>query len=348
MRRRMHLIAPAGSCLPFLEALGLRSAKEIAALVASCVGDDLDVTADAAILMTDEDEEAGGRTDDVARAKDLESALADDATAAIVGLRGGAWMTRILPRVDFSVLDRRRGPVAVFGFSEQTTLVNIVAGYSQGRGVHDMGPAVLAYGLRRHASKHLVAQLPDSVTARHWAAERIRGEFERFFRRVRLMIEGRWADGASFECEWLQGSLPERFEARFVGGNLTVLSTMIGSRYWRFVEPEHRWLVLEDFNDKPERMDRFLSHLTLAGYWDRCEGLLLGDFHVNDRELLGPIREMLTFHLPADRELPILHCPTIGHVWPMSPLPLNAPITLRRDEERRFVGQWNPSLLRTV
>ena len=38
------------------------------------------------------------------------------------------WMARILPDLDFSILDRRRRPLAVFGFSELTLVTRQAAG----------------------------------------------------------------------------------------------------------------------------------------------------------------------------------------------------------------------------
>jgi muramoyltetrapeptide carboxypeptidase len=127
--------------------------------------------------------------------------------------------------------------------------------------------------------------------------------------------------------------------ASFVGGNLTVLSTLLGTPFEPAIDPEGKWLLLEDYHDKPERMDRFLSHLSLAGYFRRCAGVLLGDFHIGDRDLLPTILAILDYHLPADRSLPVLSTRQIGHTWPMTPLALHTPAqVIVADKDRaRFV-----------
>jgi len=135
---------------------------------------------------------------------------------------------------------------------------------------------------------------------------------------------------------------------RFVGGNLTVFSTLIGSRYQECISPKGRWLVLEDFNDKPERFDRFLAHLTLAGYWDDCKGVLLGDFHEGQRDLSETLLAILSYHLPRGRSLPILVTSQVGHIWPMTPLPLHIPGTLEVIDESRVSIAWPASALRVV
>lgn len=342
--RRIHLIAPAGSCGKFIDQLGLNSASELTALIQRMVGDDWTVTGDDALTEVIEDEEQGGRSDDAARARDLERALADDDVAAIVSIRGGAWFARVLPRIDFSVLDRRTRPVAVFGFSELTGLVNIVGAHAQGVGIYDMGPAFLGYGLMRHAESTGAHEIAGK-TLSAWVHERLPLEVAEFFRDVVGLIQGR-PTRRPLTARLVRGTLEPHSTACFVGGNLTVLSTMIGSVYGRCVSPRNRWLVLEDFNDKLERLDRFLAHITLADWWSECSGLLLGDFHLGTTDLTPAILTLLTHHLRG-RDLPILTTNLVGHVWPMSPLPLHTELTLDRLSDSRVSLDWIPTALST-
>jgi len=343
---RFHLIAPAGSCKPFFEAIGVQSATELVALVREVVGRAYRVTGSEAILEADEDESTGGRRDDRERAGDIQQALADNETAAVVAVRGGAWFTRVLPLIDFSVLDRRTRPVAVFGFSELTSLVNVVAGSTRGLGIYDMGPAFLTYGLKRHASTRPDMHFATGPRPEEWMLSRLRSEFDLFFRDVVSMIEGRGTD-RPVQARLVRGTLPDQCEAAFVGGNLTVLSAMIGCVGDARVVPARHWLLLEDFNDKLERIDRFLAHLTLARCWDECEGILLGDFHKGYEDLTPAVLELLPYHVPPARSMPVLVTKQIGHVWPMSPLPLRLKVTLTRDGDD-YTLRWDPARLRTV
>jgi muramoyltetrapeptide carboxypeptidase len=343
---KLHLIAPAGSCKPFFDAIGIRSAAELVTLVQELIGPTCRVTGNEAILESDEDQLSGGRRDDHERAGDIQQALADDETAAVVAVRGGAWFTRVLPLIDFSVLDRRTRPVAVFGFSELTSLVNIVAASGRGLGIYDMGPAFLTYALKRHASTRYEVDSTAGPRPEEWMLSRLRSEFGLFFRDIAAMIEGRGTDRpviARLAC----GTLPDRCEAAFVGGNLTVLSAMIGPAGDARVVPTGRWLLLEDFNDKLERIDRFLAHLTLARFWDECEGILLGDFHKGYEDLTPAVLELLPYHIPPTRSMPVLVTKQVGHVWPMSPLPLQLKVTLTRAGED-YTVRWDPAALRTV
>lgn len=342
----LHLIAPASSCRPFFPAIGVGSAAGLIDVVQDCVGSGYVVSGDEALIDAEEDELDGGRQDDRRRVGDLERALGDPNVVAVIAMRGGAWFTRILPRIDFSGLDTRGGAVAVFGFSELTPLVNIAGGRGYGLGTYDMGPAFLTYGLKRYASVPPGSDSLERSSREDWMLERVRPELRAFFQDVVSMIEGRGTT-RSITARLAQGELPDRSEAIFVGGNLTVLSTLIGSEYAAYVDPVARWLILEDFNDKIERVDRFLAHLTLAGWWDRCAGVLLGDFHKGYADHTPAVISLLRYHLPS-RSLPILTTRQVGHVWPMSPLPLHQPLKIEQVDESRFSIHWPPSLLQTV
>lgn len=345
-RRRFHLIAPAGPAQPFFAALKLGSAAAFLDYVQNVVGPDYEVTADVALLEAHEDAMHGGRTDDAARATDLQDAFADPATAAIVAVRGGAWFARILRRIDFSVLDRRATPLALFGFSEMTPLINIVAARRGGIGVYDMGPAFLTYGLRHFVLTRGQDQLAPGQTPEQWVEGRLHDECASYFHQVVDLIEGR-GEGVTLTARSVAGHLPDSFEATFVGGNLTVLSTLVGSKFESAIDPTGRWILLEDFNDKPERFDRFLAHFTLAGYWDRCEGILLGDFHNAHVDLNAAVLEMLRFHLPAQRSVPILFSKQVGHIWPMTPVPFHIPGIARRQGDH-YAIHWHSSRFAAV
>ncbi len=352
---KIHLIAPAGSSKAFLKQLAVLSTAGLIDRVSDILGPSYTVTANEAIIEATEQESLGGRTDDAERARDIQEALSDSNVAAMVMIRGGAWFTRILPHIDFSVLDDRSTPIAVFGFSELTTLVGIVAAHPMGVGVYDMGPAFLPYGLRKHAvsivergealpavASHPLANMPGS-----WARARLPDEFESYFHDVRSMIEG-LGTTRSIEATLVAGQLDDRTISRMVGGNLTVMSSVFGSRFEKAFKPRGGWLFVEDFNDKIERIDRFLAHLSLTQLWDECAGLLLGNFHQGEEDQQEAVLALLRYHMPANRILPILSCRTLGHVWPMSPLALHVPVEISQVGQRSYTLAWRPENLQTI
>lgn len=308
-RPAIHLLAAASTCRPLLECLGVGTYRRIVELAQSAVGDAWEVAGDTALMHARVNVHRGGRRDDAERCRDLERALGDDRTRAIVALQGGAWFTRLIPGIDFDVLSRRRAPLHVFGFSELTTLVNIVAAY----------PAVRAW--YHHDAGFL---RPGD--------EGYRAAFAAFLRDVVGIAEGR-GGGHPLTGRLVRGTLERSQTAVVVGGCLQVLLTLLGSRYAPCISPAGRWLALEEVYDDVYSIDRHLGHLKLAGAFEKCEGLLLGDFHTDDTaehrdDLTGAVLELLRFHLPANRDVPVVaHC-NFGHCHPAGTLPLNRPVTL--------------------
>jgi muramoyltetrapeptide carboxypeptidase len=320
--------------------MNVHSPDELVATIQGLVGDAYEVTADMELLAAEEDERRGGRCDDRRRAADIEAALGDDAVRALVALRGGAWFTRILPLIDFTVLDRRTEPIWAVGFSELTTLVNLVGAHERGRGFYSITPGFLTYGLRRHAATRLNEAQRKDLSPANWMRSRLRHEVATWFSSLAAVLGGERCVG-SIPARLAGGELPAETQGVFVGGNLTVFSTLVGSRYEATVRPAGRWLLLEDFNDKLERFDRFLAHLTLAGYWDDCAGILLGDFHQDERALTGAVMELLRYHLPPGRAIPLLITDRVGHIWPAEPLLLHRPVLIRCSRDGHAELIWD-------
>lgn len=360
-RPRIHLIAPAGSCKPFIDSVADGSVDMFLSNIQRVVGDAYEIAADKRILLADEDEDHGGRNDDDARVSDIQNALADDSVACVLAVRGGAWLTRIIPDIDFTVLDRRTTRVAIIGFSEMTPLINIVAAHENGVGIYDMSPAFLTYGLRRYATlqarakatAEAVVGTPETPTSklRHegqspdeWMHSRLQPEFDAFIKDVAAMIEGRGST-RSIAAKLVHGTLPEESSAVFIGGNLCLFTVFLGTPYEAYISPDERWIVLEDINDKPERIDRFLARMKLAGYFERCAGVLLGDFHNGDKTHTDAVVELMPYHLPKDRDVPVLVSEDVGHIWPVSPLPLCLPSVLQQRTDKTFSISWSRELV---
>lgn len=335
----VYLASVASSCREMLAAIDCAGAAELIDYVQSVVGDAYLVEGDAALIEANEDDDCGGRSDDAERAEALERRLADEETVALVTLRGGAWVTRILGRIDFDVLARRRRRIALFGFSELTTVLNIASAYRQAFCLYDLCPGFLRKGLRDFARRH-----PGRFTEAE-VDQRIHGEFAAFFRDVQAILEGK-GSSRPISGTLVAGALSGPTRTRFVGGNLAVLTTLLGTRYAQSIDPTGRWLVIEDINESPDRIDRRLAHLKLAGFFQGCAGLLIGDFHAKDRDHQAAVVQLLRHHLPPGRDLPVVTTRDVGHVWPLAPLPLNSPVVLEprepgQDQRRvRFDVSW--------
>lgn len=301
-RARIHVLFHANPPGKDITRFGFRGANEYLRFIRGALPAELRLTCGRGLLDAIEDERRGGRTDDGPRLRDLQGALDDPRTRMIVAANGGAYFSRLLPQIDFSPLAARRTPLWALGFSEMTSLVNIVAAFRCGRGVYWLCPNYLAWKIR-----------PPADARRAFAA---------FWRG----LPPRAADG-ELGARHVGGARPPTQRVRLIGGCLSVLAATLGGQLGRRMRPDGRWLVLEDVNEAPYRIDRYLATLKLAGWFERIAGVLLGDFHTSDvADQTDAVVALLRYHAP--RRLPLLATGEFGHVWPMVGLPLNRPLRM--------------------
>jgi len=105
---RIHLTAVGSPAANDLGRLGIRTAKDLAALGDEAVGGRYRVTAAGPLIFASQDDRRGGRQDDARRVREIERTMADDNVAALVTIRGGGWFARVLDAIDWDVLKRRR------------------------------------------------------------------------------------------------------------------------------------------------------------------------------------------------------------------------------------------------
>ena len=70
--------------------------------------------------------------------------------------------------------------------------------------------------------------------------------------------------------------VPGVAEGRLLGGNLSVLTRLLGTPYLPALDDAV--LLLEDQGERPYRVDRMWTHLQLAGVFERVRGIALGSF----------------------------------------------------------------------
>ena len=100
----------------------------------------------------------------------------------------------------------------------------------------------------------------------------------------------------------------------------------------RRADRDGKWLIIEDVKETPYRVDRFLAALKVAGWFERVAGVLVGDFRMTHTDTQPAVLELLPYHLPPGRNIPVVATHSFGHLWPNLPVLLNRPVqlTLRR------------------
>ena len=110
-------------------------------------------------------------------------------------------------------------------------------------------------------------------------------------------------------------------EGIIVGGNLSLLVSMIGTPYE--VDTKGKILFIEDVNEEVKRVDRMMYQLKYSDKLDDATGIIFGDFTdcINKAKEDYTVVEMLKDIL-SDYKKPVMYNIKSGHCFPMSTVPL--------------------------
>ncbi|HEU4588448.1 MAG TPA: LD-carboxypeptidase [Gemmatimonadales bacterium] len=245
---------------------------------------------------------------DAERLADLNAALANPEVDAVWCLRGGYGLTRILDAVDTAALARR--PKPIIGFSDITAL--LIALW-RATGVPTFHGPTARQSLPSFTRRHFERVL--ATPAAPGCLERLRPPADVLVPPAPRIVT-------------LRGG---RAEGPLVGGNLSLLQCLIGTRWC----PDFTGalLFLEDVNEDLYRIDRMLSHLRLAGVLDRVAGVVVGQFTEMKRSAgdgaLG-FDEVLE-HYFGGLGVPVAYGFPIGHVDEQWTLPIGVRARLDAD-----------------
>ena len=214
------------------------------------------------------DDTQGGRIDDKARIREIEEVLADDNVVAMVAVRGGAWLTRLLPHIDFSVMDRRTRPVSLFGFSEITPLVNMVGKHPFGYGYYYMTPGFPRSGMARYGrlninkiarGRKLTGKAAERL-ADKWAEKQAEQRLDEYFQEIISILEGRGTQ-RRFIGKLVSGKMAAETNATIIGGCLSLVTPLTTAPFVKSINPKNKWIALEDLEENPYRLDRQFAPL---------------------------------------------------------------------------------------
>jgi muramoyltetrapeptide carboxypeptidase len=176
---------------------------------------------------------------DAERAADLQAAWCDPRISAVFCARGGYGATRVLDHLDWTAMGRAT-PKVLHGSSDITAL-HVAFGRRLSVPT-SFGPMV---ALLIDDDAEALAHLRDGLSG---AGAPVRGSHA---------LRGGRACGV------------------LTGGNLTLLTSLLGTAY--APEPAAgRIAFLEDVDEAPYRVDRMLTQLLQAGYFEDVAGIVLG------------------------------------------------------------------------
>ncbi|EMD84581.1 Muramoyltetrapeptide carboxypeptidase [Pacificimonas flava] len=231
------------------------------------------------------------------RAEDLNRMYADDTVRAVFAVRGGWGSARILPLLDWNVI--AANPKLLIGYSDITALhmaFQRLAGFPT---IH--GPTGNA-----------------SWPERSWALFR-----ELAFEGATPLIVNpdSHADRLVQTAYRTQLFRSGKATGPLLGGNLTVLSALVGTPY--LPDFAGAILFLEDVGEAPYRIDRMLTQLSLAGILPQVAGVVFGTCSdcTADRAFGGfTLNQVLQQHLQP-LGVPAFGGARFGHIADQASLP---------------------------
>ncbi|MBE0558032.1 MAG: LD-carboxypeptidase, partial [Proteobacteria bacterium] len=187
---------------------------------------------------------------DEERASAINDMFADPDVDAILALHGGWGSARVLPFLDYELIARH--PKIFLGYSDITAL--LLALYARSGLVTFHGPT-------------------GNSTWNQFSAGYVR---RMLFQGEALTMENPkdLGDNLAQVKDRIRTITSGTARGRLAGGNLTVLSSIVGSDY--LPDWEGHILFLEDINEEVYRIDRMMTQLKLAGVLNKISGIVFG------------------------------------------------------------------------
>ncbi len=178
---------------------------------------------------------------DQQRAEDLQNMLDNPEVKAVVCARGGYGTIRLLPFLDFS--NFIRSPKWIVGYSDITAL-------------------------HAHLNQNLGAQSIHAIMPLNFPKDRSENES------VMSLKRALFGEQICYKIQQHQFNRFGTAEGEIVGGNLSVLYSIAGTKY--DINTDGKILVLEDLDEYLYHIDRMMMNLKLGGKLEKLKALIVG------------------------------------------------------------------------
>ncbi len=233
---------------------------------------------------------------DQERADELMEMFSRDDVDGIWCVRGGYGSIRILDLLDYEQI--RKHPKVFIGYSDITALITSI--YQETGLVTFHGP-VGTSDFNRFTTKSLQKVLLDPAVSYKFPYKREKGT----------------RDNPEFDRYTLSGGTAEGL---LTGGNISVLDSMIGTRF----EPnfENRIAYLEEIGEKTYRVDKMVYHLLSGTNLKQAAGIVMGvfgDCNINEEPTLSLKVALDDLLIPLG--IPVSYGLSFGHIKRMLTIP---------------------------
>jgi muramoyltetrapeptide carboxypeptidase len=185
---------------------------------------------------------------DEERLEDIHEMFGNKEVKAIFCLRGGYGTPRLLDKINYTLI--KRHPKIFVGYSDITALQMAI--FKKTGMVTFSGPMI---------APDFGVEISPFTEENFWHL---------------ITSEKKTGRIKTPEHESLNNITKGKTSGRLIGGNLSVLSALIGTEY--FPRLEDNILFIEEVSELPYRIDRMLSQMKLSGFFKKLNGIILGAF----------------------------------------------------------------------
>jgi len=185
---------------------------------------------------------------DSERLEDIHSMFKNKNVKAVFCVRGGFGSTRLLDKIDYKII--RNNPKIFVGYSDINALQ--MAFFTK-------------CGLITFAGPMVAVDFADEIS--HFTEET-------FWRIITSNKKIGRIQNPNKEKFYVLNK--GRAQGRIIGGNLSIINSLIGTEY--LPKMKDSILLLEEINEAPYRIDRMLNQLRILKILKSIRGIILGDF----------------------------------------------------------------------
>ncbi len=246
--------------------------------------------------------------EDHERLDDLHYMFEKREVKAIFCVRGGYGSGRLLSKINFNLI--RKNPKIFVGYSDLNAIQ--LSFFQKAKLVTFAGP-MLAVDLSGEMNKNAEEQFWRMLTSNKRIGKISNSNNEKFY----VLNKGRG-------------------EGRIMGGNLSIIASLMGTEYMPSFKDSI--LILEEINEAPYRIDRMFNQLKLAKVFKQTKGIILGRF-VDCYESDSTKKTLTLNEVIADyfsgMKIPIIYNVKHGHVKDMITIPLG--VRCKINSSRGFI-----------
>jgi muramoyltetrapeptide carboxypeptidase len=249
---------------------------------------------------------------DKERAADLNEMFGRKDVHAILCARGGYGCARILPYLDYDLIEDN--PKALIGFSDVTALQYAI--YKNCGLITFHGPVSISTF--------------SSFSVKNFENVLVNPTFE-------LELNNS-TTGNNYNQYGITVISEGIAEGELIGGNLSICVSLIGTEY--DIDYSRKIIFLEEFLEEPYRVDRMLTQMLQAGKFDDAAGIALGVFKLCEPNKSNPafqgsfsLLEVLKDRL-GNLGIPVIYGLSFGHVADKFTLPFGGRAELNTETNK--------------